>query len=65
MPVRWIAAKDVASLLGVSVVEIRRKVLRKVLQARRVGGTKGRLYFEEAEIARYQQMHPLVGRKGQ
>ena len=62
-PVQWLSTRNAAKLLDISSRQLVGKVLRGVIKASRVGPRKGRLYFDEVEIRRYQDSHPVVGRK--
>ncbi len=62
-PVQWLSTRNAAKLLDISSRQLVGKVLRGVIKASRVGPRRGRLYFDEDEIRRYQDSHPVVGRK--
>ena len=63
-PEDWWRCRRAAKVLDITPRELRKKVRFKLISAHRVGGENGRLYFEPQEIARYQQSHKKVGRKG-
>ena len=62
-PESWLSTYNAAKLLDVTPRQLVNKVHRGAIKAHRVGPRRGRLYFDENEIRRYQDSHPIVGRK--
>ncbi len=63
VPLLW-TVNEAADCLAVSPGHIRRLIRDQKIQAIRVGDSNGRLYITVDEVRRYQESHPVVGRKG-
>ena len=63
----WLSTYHAAQILDITPRQLVAKVHRGIIRAHRVihdkGHRRGRLYFDKIELMRYQQSHPMVGRK--
>ncbi len=62
-PYQWLSTYHAAKFLDITPRQLINKVHRGIIKASRIGPRRGRLRFDEREIRRYQDSHPLVGRK--